>query len=91
MRDEKGSTTHKIIDLESTGFRISARFDNDSKQKYCVFVKLSLAVIEECEVAKNYQIFLIRAKYYYQEINRHLDGNLNNFGPMVFAGNQEQK
>ena len=63
---------------------------NKPKQKYDLFLKLSLAVIGACEVDNNPHIFLTRANQYIQEINRHFDGTLNNFGLIVFAKNQEQ-
>ena len=79
-----------IIDLESTGLRISDRFANKPKQKYGLFDKLSLVVIGAREVAKNPHIFLTRAIQDIQEINRYFDGTLDPFGPMVFVGNQEK-
>ena len=50
----------KVIDVESTGIRISARFDNKPKQKYGLFDKLSLVVVGTCEVANSPNIFLTR-------------------------------
>ena len=41
-------------------------------------------------MAKNPHIFLSRSNQHIQEINRHFDGTLNNYGPMVFSSNQEQ-
>ena len=41
-------------------------------------------------MANNPHIFLTRANQHIKEINRHIDGNLNNFGPVAFAANQEQ-
>ena len=38
----------------------------------------------------NPDIFLTRENQHIQEINKHFDGILNNYGPMVFAVNQEQ-
>ena len=40
-----------MIDLESTGLRISYRLYNKQKQKYGLFTKLSLAAVGLCEVA----------------------------------------
>ena len=77
-----------MINLASTCIRISARLANKSRQKYGLFDKFSLAVVGSCEVAKNPQIFLIRVNQHIQEINRHFDGTLNHYGPMVFAANQ---
>ena len=39
---------------------------------------------------KNPPIFITRANQHIQEINRHFDGTLNNYGPMAFEENQEQ-
>ena len=39
-------------------------------------------------MAKNPHIFLTRANQHIQEMNRHFDGTLNCFGPIVFAANQ---
>ena len=57
----KGSKIPKMVDLASTGFRISSRLANKPKQKYGLYAKLSLSVIVACEVAKNTHIFLTRA------------------------------
>ena len=38
----------------------------------------------------NPHTFLTRANQHIQKINRHFDGTLNQYGPMVFAANQEQ-
>ena len=73
-----------MLNLESTGLKRYARLANTSKQK-CLFAKLSLAVVRGCDVAKNSHIFLTRANQLIQKINRHFGGNLNHFGPMVFA------
>ena len=43
-----------------------------------------------CEVANNPHIYLTRSKHHIQEIDRHFDGTLNHYGPMVFAENQEK-
>ena len=80
----------KIVDLGSTGLRRYYRLANKHKQKYGLFDKFALALIGECEVDKKPHIFLTRANQNIQESNRHFDGNLNYFGPMVFAKNQEQ-
>ena len=80
----------KMINLASTDISRSARLSNKTKQKYDLFVKLSIAVIGECEVAKNSHIILTRSNQHIQEINRHFNGTLNHFGPVVFAANQEQ-
>ena len=58
---------------------------NKPKRKYGLFSKLSLALIEACEVAKKPHIFITRENQHIQEINRHFDGTLNHFGPIVFA------
>ena len=79
-----------MIDMEPTGLKISARLANKPRQVYGLFAKFSLALIGACEVAKNFQIFLTRANQHIQEISRHFYGTLNNFGPMVFALNQEK-
>ena len=63
---------------------------NKPRQKYGLFFKLSLEVIEECEVGKNPHIFLNRANQQIQKINRHFYGTLNYYYPMAFAANQEQ-
>ena len=49
----------KMIYIASTGLRRSARLDNNTKQKYGLFTKFSLAVIGACEVAKNPHISYI--------------------------------
>ena len=36
-------------------------------------------------MATNPHIFLTSVDQHIQEINRHFDGTLNSFGPMVFA------
>ena len=41
-------------------------------------------------MAKKHQIFLTRSNQHIQEIIRHFDGTLHNYGHMVFAENQEQ-
>ena len=41
-------------------------------------------------MAKNSQIFLTRLNQRTQEINRHFDGSLNHFDPMVFSIDKEQ-
>ena len=46
------------MDLASTGIRRSARLDNNPRQKYDLFAKLSLSVIVVFEVYKNTHIFL---------------------------------
>ena len=61
---------------------------NKPKQKYALFSKFSLSVIGECEMANKPHIFLTIANQHIQEINRHSDGALNHFGPMVFEANQ---
>ena len=80
----------KKIDLVSTSLMRSSRLDNKPKQKYGLFVKFSSEVIGACEVANNSHIFITRANQHIQEINRHFDVTLNNFGPMVFSDNKEQ-
>ena len=75
----------KIINLQSSGIRISARLANKPRLKYGLFAKLSLTVIEAYEVAKNSYIFLTRENQHIQESNRYVDGTLNNYGPMVLA------
>ena len=50
----------KILDLEPTGFKKSARLANKPKQKYGSYAKLSLSVVVSCEVVKNAQIFITR-------------------------------
>ena len=79
-----------MINLESTGLRRSTRLDNKPRQKYGLFYKFSLEVIVACDVAKNYNIFLTRANQPIHEIIIHFDRNLNHYGPMVFAANQEK-
>ena len=80
----------KKINLASTGLRRYARLTNKPKKKYCLFAKLSLSVIGACEVDNNPNIFLTRENQHIQEINRHFDGTLNHFGPIIFVANQEQ-
>ena len=87
---EKVSKKLKIIDVESTGLRVYTRLDNKPRKKYGVFAKFLLVVNLVCEMAKNPHIFITRANQHTQEINRHFDGTLNHYGPMVFAENQEQ-
>ena len=41
-----------MIDLASTGLRISVSLDNKPKQKYGLFAKFSLEVIGKFEMAK---------------------------------------
>ena len=79
-----------MIDLESTCLMRSIMLANKPRQKYGLFAKLSLAVIVSCDVANNPHIFLNRANQHIQVINRHFDGTLNHYGPMVFAENQEK-
>ena len=76
--------------LVFTGIRISARLDNKHKQKYGLFAKLSLSVIEACDVANNPHIFITGANQHIQEINLHFVGILNRFDPLVFSETQEQ-
>ena len=64
--------------------------DNKPKQKYGLFTKLSLEVIGARELSKKPHIFLTTANQNIQEMNRHFDGTLNYFGPIVFSENQEQ-
>ena len=82
--------TPKMIDLASTGLSISTRLANKPKQQYDLCAKLSLEVLVAYEVAKNPHIFLTRENQQTQDINRHFDGNLNHFGPMVFVETHEQ-
>ena len=77
----------KIINLESTGIRISAMLVYKSRLKYGLFAKFLLTVIRLYEVAKNPHTYLTRENQHIQEINRYFDGALNNYGPMVFALN----
>ena len=78
----------KIIDPASTGLRISARLANKPRQKYSLFYKFSLSGIGAREVANKPHIFMTRFNQHIQEINRHFEGTLNNYGTMVFAANQ---
>ena len=55
-----------------------------------VVLKLSLAVSGAYELDKNPHMFLTRANQYIQYINRHFDGTLNHFIPMVFVANKYQ-
>ena len=50
----------KIINLASTGIRISAELANKTR-KYGLFAKFSSAVIGAWDVAKNPEIFLTRS------------------------------
>ena len=77
-----------MIDLASTCLRRSARLANKTEQNHGLFAKFSLAVIGSCDVAKNPHIFLTITNRHIQEINRHFDGTLNTFDPMVFTDNQ---
>ena len=88
---EKVSKMPKMIDLESTSFRISTKLANKPRQKDYSFAKLSLSVIGARDVAKNTHIFLNVSNQHIKEINRHFDGTLNHYVPMVFASNQEKK
>ena len=47
----KGSKTPKMINLESTGIKRSARLDNKLEQKYVLFDKLSLLLAGARELA----------------------------------------
>ena len=51
----------KMIDLESTGLRISYRLYNKHKQKYGLFPKFSFAVVGLCEVDLKIHIYLTRS------------------------------
>ena len=64
--------------------------DNTPRKKYGLFAKFSLAAIGECEVDKNPHIFLIKVDEHGQENNRHFNGTLNIYGPVVFEANQEK-
>ena len=64
---------------------------NKPKQKYGLFSKLSLSVIGACGVVNNPHIFIATENQHNKEINRHFNGTLNHFGPMVFEENQEKK
>ena len=55
---EKESKMPNMIDIASTGPRISARLSTKTKQKYGLFDQLSLSVIGAFEVAKNPHMFL---------------------------------
>ena len=79
-----------MIDLGSTGLRRSAKLANKTRQKDGLFSKFSLSLIRACAVANNPHIFITISNQHIQEIIRHLDGNLNDHGPMLFAANQEQ-
>ena len=57
---EIGSNMSKIINLASTGTRISAELANKTR-KYGLFAKFSSAVIGAWDVAKNPEIFLTRS------------------------------
>ena len=89
-KGENGSKIPKLIDMVSTGLRKSSRLTNKTNQKYGLCAKFRLSVIGACKLAKNPGIFLTRANQHIQEINKQFDGTLNNFGPMLFAENQEQ-
>ena len=45
--------TLKMLGMEPTGLRRSARLANKPKQKYGLFAKLSLELIVSCEVDNN--------------------------------------
>ena len=79
-----------MIDLASTSLRKYARLVNKPKQKCGLFAKFSLAVIGSFEVYNNPHIFITRANQNIQEINRHFDGTLKHYGPMVFSENKAQ-
>ena len=81
---EKVSKPPKMVDLASTGLRISTRLSNKPRQKYSLFDKLSLELIGACEVANNPHIFLTRSNQHIQVINRNFGGTLNHYGPMGF-------
>ena len=87
---DKRSKFPKVLNLALAGLRISARLDNKTRQKYGLFSKISLSVIGACEMDKNPHIFITRANQYIHKNNRHFDGTVNNFGPVLFAENLEQ-
>ena len=78
----------ELIILSSTGIRRSARLTSKPKQKYGLFAKFSLPVVEACEVYKNLPTFITISNQHAQEINIHFDETLNHYGPMVSAGNK---
>ena len=80
-----------MIDLASTNLSRYSRLANTHPPKYGLFAKFSLAVAVAYEVDENPHIFPTRENQHIQEINRHFDGTLNNFGPMEFSENQEKK
>ena len=55
-----------IVDLATTGLRISSRLDNKPKQKYGFFSKLLLEGVEACGMAEKYHIFLTRSNQHIQ-------------------------
>ena len=63
---------------------------NKPKPKYGLFDEFVLAVVGACEVAKTRQISLYRANKHIYKRNRHFDGTLNHFGPMVSAENKNK-
>ena len=79
-----------MIDMSSTGLRRYERLANKPGKKYGLFSKLLLSVMGYCEVYKNPHTFITRENQHIQEINSNFDGTLNNYGPMLFAENQEQ-
>ena len=79
-----------MTDMASSSLGRATRLPNKPLKKYDLSAKLSLVVIGACEVDKNPHIFLTVSNKQIQEINRHFDGTLNNYGPMVFSSNQEQ-
>ena len=80
----------QIINLESTGSKRSETFANKPRQRYGLFAKLSLSVIGACEVANNPHIFITIDNQHIQDIVRHFDGTLNQYGLIVLVENQEQ-
>ena len=79
-----------MIDMASTGLKISERFSNKPIKKMVYFQNFSSALIGAYEVDNNPHIFLIRVNQHIQKIYRHFDGTLNHYSPMLFAANQEQ-
>ena len=51
-KEEKGSKMNIMLDMASTGLKISTILANKMKQKYSLFSKFLLSLFGACEIAK---------------------------------------
>ena len=79
-----------MIDMASTGLRKCYRLANRPKQKMVYLLYYIHQKLEHFRWLRTPPTFLTANNQNIQKINRHFDGTLNNFFPIVISANQEQ-